>query len=182
MKPILACLLLSACAAIVPTTAARLATINPLTADPGAIELVVVLPEGLAISPGSAILELGAVRGDESLMGRFVLEDRPVTLADDVPAGGKTRRYALAEADAARLRGLQAKIAQWKHEGQARGKLALGIGGCALGDGPAPDAKGSVLIRMAAEGPFLPLIDNGSLADLLGKEVLAAIKPCQSAE
>ncbi|MFZ1345406.1 MAG: hypothetical protein WAS32_00645, partial [Tabrizicola sp.] len=47
-----------ACTAIVPSTAARLASFDPLTANPAVIELVVILPPGLAVSPGSARLEL----------------------------------------------------------------------------------------------------------------------------
>jgi hypothetical protein len=80
------------------------------------------------------------------------------------------------------MRALQAKIADWKREGAAKGSLGLGIGGCAVGDGPAPDAAGSVLIRLSAEDPYLPLIRDGRLADLLGPDMLAAIKPCIGAE
>ena len=78
--------------------------------------------------------------------------------------------------------GLNQVIAGWTEGGAAQGQLGLGIGGCALGAGPAADAVGSVLIRMDATGPFLPLIRAGRLADLLGSEGLAAIAPCQGAE
>ncbi|NJS38151.1 MAG: hypothetical protein HC783_03120 [Rhodobacteraceae bacterium] len=80
------------------------------------------------------------------------------------------------------MRALQADIAQWKRAGGAKGSLGLGLGGCAIGTGPAPDAVGSVLIRLVDGGPFLPLIIEGKLADLLGPEVLAAIEPCKGAE
>ncbi|MGL4238091.1 hypothetical protein [Tabrizicola sp.] len=178
----LACLLLAGCASVVPSTAARLAALDPLTADPGAIEVVVILPEGLAVKPGSARLEFGATRGTETRKGSFVLEDRPVRTAVAGPEGSSARGFALTEADAERMRALQAEIAAWKREGKARGTLGLGLGGCGVGDGPAPDATGSVLIRMAEDGPFLPLIRDGKLADLLGAEVLAAIQPCEGAE
>jgi hypothetical protein len=168
-------LALAACSAAVPGTAARLAAMDPLTADPAAIELVVILPEGLAITPGSARLEFGAVRGTESRKGSFVLEDRPVTTGYD----GAARGFALTEADAERMRALQAEIGAWKREGDAKGSLGVGIGGCAVGEGPAPDAVGTVLVRMTEDGPFLPLIREGKLADLLGAEVLAAIQPCK---
>jgi len=39
-----------------------------------------------------------------------------------------------------------------------------------------------VLIRVREGGPFLPLIADGRLVDLLGAKVLAAIQPCQAAE
>lgn len=178
----LALLGLAACGAVVPGTAARLAAIDPLVADPGAIELVVVLPPGLSVTPGSAVLEFGATRGSERRSGRYVLDDIPAPPTVAIPDGATARVYALTDKDAERMRALQAEIAGWKREGAAKGSLGLGIGGCAVGEGPAPDAVGSVLIRMVEDGPFLPLIREGKLADLLGAEVLAAIEPCKGAE
>lgn len=173
---------LAACTALVPSTAARLAATDPLTADPAALELVVILPPGLAVSPGSAKLDLSADRGAEHKSGSFQLADRPVPADIKLPDGATARGFAIAEPDVDRMRALQAEIAEWKRDGAAKGSLGLGIGGCATGEGPAPDATGSVLIRVREDGPFLPLIENGKLADLLGPKVLAAIKPCQAAE
>lgn len=185
MRLPLACLTslaLAGCSAIVPSTAARLATVDPLTADPAAIELVVILPPGLAVSPGTAELKLGASRGTEQMGETFRMKDRPVTSGIALPQGATARHFALAEPDIARMRAVQAEISDWKRQGNAKGSLGLGIGGCAIGAGPAPDARGSVLIRMAKDAPFLPLIADGRLADLLGPETLAAIKPCTGAE
>jgi hypothetical protein len=180
--PLLSSLLLAACSAIVPSTAARLAALDPLTADPAAIELVVILPPGLAVSPGTAELKLGATRGKEQLGETFRLKDRPVASGIALPPGATARHFALAAQDAQRMREVQAEIAAWKREGNAQGSFGLGIGGCAIGSGPAPDARGSVLIRTAPDAPFLPLIADGRLSDLLGAETLAAIKSCQGAE
>jgi hypothetical protein len=182
LRALTASLALTACASIVPSTAARLAGFDPLTADPAAIELVVILPPGFTVSPGSARLKLSAVRGPERREGSFLLEDRPAAQGFEVPPGASARRFAIADADIPRMRALQADIAAWKREGEARGSLGVGMGGCAVGDGPAAEARGSVLIRVTTDGPFLPLIDDGKLADLLGADVLAAIKPCQGAE
>jgi hypothetical protein len=173
---------LAACSAIVPSTAARLALLDPLTADPAQIELVVFLPPGLAVSPGSARLELAATRGDESLKGAFTLADRGVDDEVVVPRGATARGFGLAPADAEKMRALQSRIATWKREGPAKGSLGLSLDGCAVGAGPAADARGTVLIRITRGGPLLPLIQDGSLAELLGSEVLAAIKPCKGAE
>ena len=179
---LLAGLAVAACSAIVPSTAARLAAVDPLTADPAALELVVILPPGLAVSPGSARLTLAAVRGADRVEGTFLLEDR-VPPADLSLAGGATARgLALGRQEAERMRALQAEVAGWSREGAAQGALGMALGGCAIGAGPASDATGSVLIRVRKDGPFLPLVAEGRLADLLGPEVLAAIKPCQGAE
>ncbi len=182
MSALCLALSLSACASVVPSTATRLAAIDPLTADPAAIQLAVLLPKGLAVKPGTARLEFGAKRGTETRQGSFLLEDRPVALGMAVPENATARGFALTEADADRMRKLQAEIAAWKRDGTARGSLGLGVGGCAVGDGPAPDATGSVFVQLEKGGSFLPLIKNGKLADLLGADVLSAIQPCQSAE
>ncbi len=175
-------LALAACSAIVPSTAARLAAFDPLTADPAGIELLVILPPGLSVTPGTAKLEFGAVRGTESRKGSFALADRSVTDGLDLPDGATARRYALTPADAQEMRALQAEISGWEQDGTAQGALGLGVDGCATGAGPAPDATGSVLIRLEENAPFLQLIDQGKLADLLGAAALAAIKPCNGAE
>lgn len=175
-------LALSACTSLVPSTAARLASMDPLTADPAVLELIVILPPGLAVSPGSAKLELSASRGAEHKTGSFTLTERPAETVVQVPQGGSARGFAIAEADVGRMRALQAEIADWKREGAAKGSLGIGLGGCAVDGGPAPDATGSVLIRLAEDGPFLPLVAEGKLSDLLGADVLAAIQPCKGAE
>jgi hypothetical protein len=179
---LLASLALAACTSIVPSTAARLATLDPLTADPAALELVMILPPGFAVSPGSAKLDLSADRGAEHKSGSFQLAERPVAPGVPVPEGGSARGYAIAAADVPRMRALQAEIAAWKREGAAKGALGIGLGGCAVNGGPAADATGSVLIRVREGGPFLPLIADGKLSDLLGPEVLAAMKPCKGDE
>lgn len=179
---ILTSLALASCTSIVPSTAARLAAMDPLTADPAALELVVVLPPGLAVTPGSAKLELSADRGAEHKSGSFRLAEGPAAAGVAVPEGGSARGFVIADADVPRMRALQAEIAEWKREGAAKGSLGMGLGGCAVDGGPAPDAKGSVLIRVQEGGPFLPLVADGKLSDLLGAEVLAAIQPCKGAE
>lgn len=182
LAPALALAGLAACSAVVPGTAARLAAIDPLKADPGAIALVVILPPGLSVSPGTAVLEFGATRGSDQRGGRFVLDDIPAPPTLDLPESATARVYALTDKDAERMRAVQAEIGLWQREGEATGSLSLGIGGCAVGDGPAADAVGSVLIRLAEGGPFLPLIREARLADLLGPGGLAAIEPCNGAE
>lgn len=179
---IAACLLLAACSAVVPATVARLASLDPLTADPAGIELVVILPPGLSIKPGTAKLELSALRGSESLKGSFALADQPLADAIDLPEGASARHYALTPEDAAKMRALQTEIATWEQEGKARGSLGLGVDGCALGDGPAPDATGSVLIRLGPDTTFVPLVADTRLVDLLGPKAFAAIQPCNGAE
>ena len=100
----------------------------------------------------------------------------------DLPDAATARRYALTPGDAQAMRDLQVQIAGWKQDGTAQGSFGLGVDGCATGAGPVPDATGSLLIRLEDKAAFLPLIDQGKLADLLSAAALAAIKPCNGAE
>ena len=65
MKPLitLPCLALCACGAVNPVTALRLATLDPLTADPGAFIVRLDLPDGVGIEDGGATLSMQATRG-----------------------------------------------------------------------------------------------------------------------
>jgi hypothetical protein len=176
MRFLPAVLLLPACASVVPSAAARLAAVDPLTADPAQIAVAVMLPQGLAIRPGTAVLEMAGSRGDQRVAERLVLAPMPVPdLA--VPQGSTLMAFGIAPADAARLRHVQAAIRAWKAEGPAQGRLSVGLGGCATAP-LAPDAEGSVLVRLEEGGPFRPLVDGARLADLLGPEELAGIGPC----
>ncbi len=178
--PLLACLVLLACASMVPTTAARLSTLDPLTADPGQITVALVLPPGLQVTPGTAVLTLAARRGDMALADSFTLVPKP-TPGVTPPAGSVVAGFGLAGDDLARMRDLQADVAAWKATGASAATLSVGVGGCAVGDGPAPDATGAVLIRLSAEAPFQPLIQPTRLTSLLGPEALNAISPCHAA-
>lgn len=182
--PLILALGLGACASVVPATMARLAAVQPLEADPAAIAVAIVLPPGLAVTPGTARLTVGVVRQDTQTAQTLdlVLQAQDVGGGNlPVPPGATAQTYTIAASDVARMRALQATVAAWKAEDPApetAGSFGLGLGGCALGDGPSDDAVGSAYIRVAAGGDYLPVIVKGSLRDLLGPEVFDAIAPC----
>ncbi len=178
-----AALALTGCSAVVPSTLARLETLSPLTADPAAIEVALILPPGLRVAPGSAVLTLGAARTDTGAKreARFVLEQTQGNgQALPVPDGARADLFRLAAADVPRMRAEQAAIAAWKAEaGNAtEGSLGIGLGGCAVNGGPASDARAAALIRTTAGGEFLPLIRDTPLRALLGDELFNRIGPC----
>ena len=148
-------LAVSACGSVHPLTAARLSRLDPLTADPAAIAARISLPEGLAISPGGAVLEIGARRKDtgESLSGRYALRRKGDT-------------WALAPADAAALRTLQAEVLAWKAEDAGEGHLSLHLTGCRTGAGPAQDAPISADLSLDGGASFLPLLRGLEVSDL----------------
>jgi hypothetical protein len=181
LRPLLACLALSACSSVVPMTAARLSAMDPLTVDPGQIEVALILPQGLRVTPGSAVLTLSAQRGDQRIAGDFVLDERAVP-GVPAPEGATVAGYGLTAHDVARMRALQAEIAAWKAEGEARGALSVGVGGCRVGEGPAPEAEGAVMIRLARDEAFHALIRPTPLVSILGEGALAAMGPCKGVQ
>jgi hypothetical protein len=175
MRKLWICALLSGCASVVPGTVARLQAVDPLTADPAGIVLAIDLPEGLAVGPEGARMTLDVTTG----AGREVLA-LPLRTdgAEGLPEGdGAVIALALPEAEAARMRALQARL-----RGSDGGRVALGIGisGCTVGAGPAADARGAAWIRLAPDDPFRPLLRPVRIADLLGDGAMAGLRPCPS--
>lgn len=177
-------LTLTACTTLLPATMTRLQTLSPLTADPAALTVAIVLPPGIKVQPGTAILSLHATRADTGAVRGLdlTLTETAVAAEVPVPAGATGRLYRIATADVPRMRALQAELAQWQAGGnRATGTLQLGIGGCATGTGPAPDATGSAYLRIDDRGPFLPLFQDAPLDGLLGQHRMASIGACNTA-
>jgi hypothetical protein len=175
--------LLSACTSLVPTTVARLSTLSPVTADPAAMEIAVEFPAGLRPVDNSSKLIIGGKRTDTGQTTTLELTLMEQAGAMGVPVSNPDAAitvYRVAEGDIAALRQTQTQIAEWQDQAPSatEGSLSVGLGACRTGDGPAPDAKGSVYIRTKADGPMMPLIRNAGIAGLVGPEAFAAIGPC----
>ncbi len=183
------CWVLAGCASVVPSTAARLRALSPAEADPAGLSVAVVSTAGLRPVPGSGRLILMARRTDTGVqdVADLILTEMEIDTeaagAFGVAEGERVTRYRLADADVGRMRALQGKLAAWKTEAPdaTEGSLSVGVGACAEGGGPVPDAAGSVFVRVRADGGWLPLIEKAPLASLIGAETLAAIGPCAGA-
>jgi hypothetical protein len=184
-RALLSLLLVSACSSLVPSTTAQLAQLSPLEADPAAIALAIQLPPGLVVPEGGAKMVVEATRKatGETRRGDYVLASEPGDPAQfAADPGDSVTFYRLAPDDIAPMRDLQTIVADWKTadpDGTA-GSFSMGLAGCAVGQGPEPDAKGSVYIRTVANGAYLPLIQNASIKALIGPDLFAAIGPCTS--
>jgi hypothetical protein len=146
------CWVLAGCASVVPSTMARLQTLSPAEADPAGLSVAVVSPEGLRPMPGSGRLILTARRTDTGVQDAvdLILMERPGDAgAFGVADGERVTYYQLADADVPRLRALQDKLAAWQAEAPdaTQESLSVGVGACAEGAGPSPDAAGSVFVR-----------------------------------
>lgn len=175
---------LAACSSVVPSSLVSLAATSPLKADPDAIAVALVVPPGLAITPGTAEMKIDIARADtgEHRVGRYILIDAPATMMTTALAPDETLHvYQLDAKDAQAVRLLQTELAQRETEvqdGKGSASLSLGIGGCRVGEGPARNATASAFIRTDAAGVFLPLIDQQPLDSLLGAEASGTLKPC----
>lgn len=176
-------LLLAGCSYVPVMTAARLAAIDPMTADPGQIELAVVLPPGMNLLPDTAHMTLHIEGGAGQVRdARYRLEESAAPQDVPLPDGAQARAYRLTAADARTMRDLQAEVAGWQGTGPGQASLGVGLDGCKLGGGPAPDAEGAVYVRLAAGGSFLPLLGPARLTDMLGPSAMAGLPPCSAAQ
>lgn len=153
--PILSVLLLSACTSIVPTTVIRLNSLSPTTADPAGFAVDLSLPEGIDITPRSAVLSFSISRSDtgETQSGDFVLQREGSV-------------FRVAPQDLAALRALQATSRAGDADGADATTGAIGINllPCIVDEGPVDNARVSVGLRLYEDGAFLPLVRNGRLS------------------
>jgi hypothetical protein len=171
----LAALSLAACASVVPSGAARLSSVSPVTTDPADFAVLLQLPPGLAVRPGSPQMALSATRTDtgETSTATYVLEASP-------PDEAGNRTYRVAPGDYASLRAQQSLIALWKSENEraTSGSLSVGLEGCSLGAGPAPNATVSALVQAAPNQPFIQVLRDVSVAEIARAAGMEEIRPC----
>jgi len=164
-----ALVVLGACADFVPDTLRAVEAVDPLTVDPADIALRLSLPDGVAVLPGSARLQMSArQKTGDTLAQEFILQ-----FDQDI--------LAVAPSDQAALRALQAQIRDWKTKDPngTTGSLSMFFDPC-LTNGPLPpDARASVAIRLAADGAFLPLVNDGEVAQLFARSVPDGIPACE---
>jgi hypothetical protein len=171
---------LIACTEIPPATAARLAALSPMEADPAALSVAVAAPPGLRPVPGSAKLILTARRSDTGATETLALTLRESPASSVAPVEDATI-FSIAPADLAPMRHLQSRLHDWKATAPdaTHGSLSVGIAACATGNGPVSDATASVWLRTDPKDDWMPLIREAPLADLIGADTLATIQPCK---
>jgi len=171
LVPLVFSLLAPACSYLDPGAVKDLSLLDPLRADPSAIEANVTLPDGLRLRADQALLNVEARQGNVRVAESFLL--RIVEGPDP-----RVVQLSLSPADAGRFRDWQTRVLDLRRVGPAPGSLSVSLGACATGSGPAPDAAGSLGLKLRADAPIAPVISEAPLAELLGPANLAAIGPC----
>jgi hypothetical protein len=183
-RALFALLCLSACSYTDPATVGQVAALSPLQADPAVLAVALQLPKELVVPKDGATLAVDVTRADTGATRAltFALQAQSGAVAG-VPetAGEILTVYRLTPTDVARLRDLQAEVAGWKAESppaDTSGHLGLGLAACTRAGRLDPRARGAAWVRLQADGPFLPLIPDSALRDVLGAALFDAIAPC----
>ncbi|MCY1128159.1 hypothetical protein OU426_14940 [Frigidibacter sp. RF13] len=164
--------LVAGCSYLDPRGVKDLSLLDPLRADPAAIEARVTMPDGLRLRPDQALLNVEARQGDLRLAESFRLR-----LVEGLEGG--VTQLSFSPADADRFRAWQARVLELRQSGEVPGQLSVSLGACTTGKGPASDATGSLVLKLRPDAPLAPVIEEAPLAALLGPENLAAIGPCR---
>lgn len=159
----IAFLALSGCSSVVVSTAAKLMSLDPLSADPTYITVIATMPDGIRPVPNSAKLMFTLLNEPENID----LEET-FTLAQTSHAGGVTE-FKIADTDINRIIQYQdrARALEKTQPDATSGSISVGIEGCIVGEGPKPDDTFSVSIRLSKDGVALPVIRNAKWSTLL---------------
>ncbi len=178
---------ISACASVNPVGLAKLAALDPLSADPAQISVAARLPEALKLRTGDLVMivKTNGVEGPEAIDETFSLAVTEAVAGDAgviVPTDGERLQTArVAPDDMERLRATQAKARAMKAAGKHKGKGSLTVsakGGCKtseLGDGA---LKMNLYMKTETSGEWFPIVSALDLRRALGEEMLAKIPPC----
>ncbi|MFL4469242.1 hypothetical protein ACERZ8_04910 [Tateyamaria armeniaca] len=161
-------ILIGACSHIAPRTLFALRDLDPLTADPADIAVMIDVPDSVAVQRGTAILTFGARQDAGSQIERnFVLARQANTFFVD-------------QQDHADLAALQARIKAWKDDDPdgTTGSISIHFQPCKTMPDIPDDLRGSVAIQLEQDGPFLPLFTDAPLDALLSKESQETMEPC----
>lgn len=177
---------LSACASVNPVALAKLAAMDPLSADPQQIAVAARLPEALKLRTGDLMMVVKTknAEGPDAIDETFYLAvadaapgDAGVILPED---GERLQTAQVAPGDIERLRATQAKARALKTAGDnGKGSLTVSAkGGCKtaeIGDEP---LKLNIYMQTETNGEWLPVVNALDLRRALGDEMLAKIPAC----
>jgi hypothetical protein len=189
LKPALSAALLSvtACASVNPVGLAKLAALDPLSADPAQISVAARLPLALKLRTGDLIMVIksDSTEAPDKIDETFFLEVADAAPGDAGPiapeAGERLQTARVAAGDMARLQATQSKARALKAAGSSKGKGSLSVaakGGCTITElGSGPLVMNLFMKTDPSEG-FYPIVSNFDLRKQLGNELLAKLEPC----
>lgn len=178
---------LSGCASVNPAGMARLAAMDPLSADPQQISVAARLPEALKLRTGDLMMvvrtkEEGGPDAIDETFYLAVTDAAPGDAGVIVPEDGERLQTArVASGDIARLRATQAKARALKAAGEGKGKGSLTVsakGGCKTGEFGEAELTMNLYMQTVTSGEWFPVVNALNLRRALGDEMLAKIPAC----
>jgi hypothetical protein len=190
LKPAVSAALLSlaACASVNPVGLARLAALDPLSADPAQIAVAARLPLALKLRTGDLIMVIktNVEEGPDKIDETFILEVASAAPGDAgviaPEAGERLQTARVAPADIARLKATQSKARAIKASGKHKGKGSLSVaakGGCKtaeLGQGP---LVLNIFMKTDESADYYPIVSSFDLRRQFGEDILAKLEPCR---
>ena len=178
-------LALSSCASVNPVGLAKLAALDPLSADPQQISVAARLPQSLKLRTGDLIMAIKTADGPDKIDETFFLAVSDASPGDAgviLPAEGERLQTAkLATQDLERLRATQAKARALKAAGGAKGKGSLTVsakGGCKTAEFTDEPLNLNLYMQIEASGDWFPVVNALDLRQALGEELLAKFPAC----
>jgi len=182
-------LALSGCAGLgtPPASALKLARMNPMEADPGAIRFAVATPSFLRLREGDVTVTVRYDTGDPKTS--FLEQYKPIITdetasAPGLPAHAGGSRLVVVrfdKADSEAFRAVQARVKAYKAAGgEGKGSLTVGATGCRTAPVPAGPIRMSAWLRTEADEPYFALMRDVDMRRTLKKAGADAglIPPC----
>jgi hypothetical protein len=175
LSAFLAPLVLTACMAMSPGAAARLAAFDPLETNPAEIRLAIDAPRLIGLRDGDLVMSVThpGGKGLPPLDERFAaeIEREAETVPGIQPSSDADRRIILARfapEDHPRLLAAQAQARAMQQAGTGRkGAISVGATGCRTGEPNGGPVRFSILMQTRAGTAFFPLHENMDLRALL---------------
>ncbi len=152
--------LLASCGHVPLTSLPKLRNLDIMTVDAGALRVAVVMPQGLRVREGSAVIVAGlnpSVAGP-SVEETFVLED--VSATENTGALPQTAQiFRISESDLPRLEAFRTTVRQRRkeHPDDTGGQLTVTSGGCRTAALPAGPLPVDTLLRTERDGGYFVL-------------------------
>jgi hypothetical protein len=179
---------LTACASVNPAGLARLAALDPLSADSGQIAVAARLPLALKLRTGDLIMVIktDGVGGSDKIDETFYLVVADAASGDAgviaPKAGERLQTARVAAVDIARLEAAQAKARAIKASGKRQGKGSLSIavkGGCKTAELGKEPLIMNLFMKTEESAGFYPVISSFDLRRQFGNDLLAKLEPCR---
>jgi hypothetical protein len=179
---------LVACASVNPIGLAKLAALDPLSADPAQIKVAARLPEALKLRTGDLIMVIKTndLEDANKIDQTFYLEvndakagDAGVIIPEDYE---RLQTARIAPQDIDRLRAAQAKAKALKAMGGSKGTGSMTVaikGGCKASEPANAPLTMNLYMTTESAGDWFPVVSNFDLRKQLGDELIAKIEPCQ---